>query len=209
MANKYPHWYPYKTRPKLAFHLPKSSCKIKLLQFADNSFLKIPQHVSLMKVVERWIQWADMRAKVSKCHSVAIDAPTGKPIDPHLKLDNKDIPFLGQDSIKFLGLPISIPRNKKEYKENLMSLLKRMLKIIDDTVDISESEGGFQIPSLITLYQRLQVCHCVQLLTSPDSCVHNIPEAKLRKEDTAIRMKFTDLQVRNSLCGTHLFTGNN
>ena len=74
-----------------------------------------------------------------------------------------------------------------------MSLLKRMLKIIDDTVVILESEGGFQIPSLITLYQRLQVCHYVQLLTCPDSCVHNIVEAKLCKEDTAIRMRSSQI----------------
>ena len=85
-----------------------------------------------------------------------------------------------------------------------------MLKIIDDTVVISESEGGCQIPSLITLYQRLQVCHYVQLLTCPDSCVHNIAEAKLCKEDTAIRMKFTDLQLKSGTVyvRTHLFTGN-
>ena len=66
---------------------------------------------------------------------------------------------------------------------------------------LSKCEGGLQIPSLITLYQHLQVSHYAQLLTSPDACVRNIVESRLWKEDMAHRMKFRPaVEVRNSLC---------
>ena len=125
-----------KTRSELGFNFPKSSHKLNLLQFANDSCLIAKDSSacqSLLNVVERWLQWAGMRAEVPKCHSVAIHASTGKPTDPHLKLDNKNIPFLGRKSIRFLGLSISIPSNTKERKENLVSVLEKMLKIKYDT----------------------------------------------------------------------------
>ena len=66
-----------KMRSELGFNLPKSSHKLNLLQVADDSCLIAKDSSacqSLLNVVERWLQWAGMRAKVSKCHSVAIDA---------------------------------------------------------------------------------------------------------------------------------------
>ena len=124
-----------KTKSELGFNLPNSSHKLNLLQFADDSCLIAKDSSacqSLLRVVEKWLLWAGMKAKVPKCHSVAIEASTGKPIDPHLKLDGKEIPFLGQTSIKFLGLSISIPRNTNDIRRNLVSLLDKMLKTIDN-----------------------------------------------------------------------------
>ena len=66
---------------------------------------------------------------------------------------------------------------------------------------LPKREGSLQIPSIITLYQRLQVSHHAQLLTSSDACVRDIAESQLQKEDMAHRMKFRPaVEVRNSMC---------
>ena len=42
-----------------------------------------------------------MRAKVPKCHCLALQDSTGKLYDPHLSITNQIIPFIGSNSIKF------------------------------------------------------------------------------------------------------------
>lgn len=51
--------------------------------------------------MERWL-------KVSKCHSLALCAPTVKLFDPELSLHGQPIHFIGQASIKFLGVMLQV-----------------------------------------------------------------------------------------------------
>ena len=43
----------------------------------------------LLNCVERWFQWTGMMAKVPKCHSLAIQASSGKTYDPSLMLQGE------------------------------------------------------------------------------------------------------------------------
>ena len=63
----------------------------------------------LLDMVDQWLQWSGMRAKVCKCHSLAIQSCTGKLVNPELKLAGEPILFIGSRSIKFLGMRIQVP----------------------------------------------------------------------------------------------------
>ena len=44
-----------------------------------------------------------MKAKVLKCHFLAIQASSGKTYDPGLILQGEHIPSIGNNAVKFLG----------------------------------------------------------------------------------------------------------
>ena len=66
-----------------------------------------------------------------KCHSLAIRGSTGKKYDPKLQLDGKDIPFIGDCTIKFLGGPISVPQSPNGQKSRLVERLDLLLQRVD------------------------------------------------------------------------------
>lgn len=55
---------------------------------------------------------------------------------------------------------------------------------------LSKKEGGLDLPSLSSLYKRLQVSRQCQLLTSEDPCVRRIAEDDLQVEISSRRVKF-------------------
>ena len=69
-----------------------------------------------------------MRAKVSKCHSMAT---SGKPYDPNLVLQGSSVPFIGRDPLKFLGAFIQVPPDKQCVKNHLQSKLVMLLEKVD------------------------------------------------------------------------------
>ena len=101
-ANQTRSWFPF----------PQLSPPGQLLQYADDTCITAnspaaDQH--LLDMVDRWLQWSGMRAKVPKCHCLALQGSTGKLHDPHLSITNQTIPFIGSNSIKFLGMSIQVP----------------------------------------------------------------------------------------------------
>ena len=72
-----------------------------------------------------------MKAKVCKCHSLAVQGSTGKLLDPQLAISGETIPFIGNDSIKFLGMRIQMPHNVTANKELLTANMNRMLIAVD------------------------------------------------------------------------------
>jgi len=72
-----------------------------------------------------------MKAKVAKCHSVAIQGSTGHTMDPQLTLSGQKLPLFGNNTIKFLGLPIQIPHNPSAARSDLKQALSRMLQAVD------------------------------------------------------------------------------
>ena len=72
-----------------------------------------------------------MRAKVTKCHSLALQATSGKVYDPKLNLQGGSIPFIGNNAIKFLGTFIKIPPNQHQMRENVKSKLVSLLEKVD------------------------------------------------------------------------------
>ena len=123
-----------KTRTDLGYSLYKSSHTVNVLQYADDTCLvaNCPaacQH--LLNMTEKWLEWAGMKAKPSKCYTVSLQGSTGHTIDPKLKLDNKPLPFIGDRPIKFLGLYITIPHDPSQSRSDLSGKLEKLLKCVD------------------------------------------------------------------------------
>ena len=77
-----------------------------VLQYADDTCLVTDGTAScraMLDFTDMWLQWSQMKAKVSKCQSMAIEASTGKLYDPKLKVAGGDIPFVGNSPVRFLG----------------------------------------------------------------------------------------------------------
>ena len=77
------------TRSDLGFTLPCSSVTINHLPYADDLCVVSSspagcQH--LLDLVQRWLEWAQLKAKVSKCRSMVIQAYTGKRVCSKLSI---------------------------------------------------------------------------------------------------------------------------
>ena len=72
-----------------------------------------------------------MWAKVTKCHSMALQGSTGRPINPQLHLSGDTIPYPANGPVKFLGMQIHIPHDTTNAKESLVNHLKQMLDRVD------------------------------------------------------------------------------
>ena len=121
------------TRPDLGFSVSNSH-QVNLLQYADDTCITANSPAAcqhLLAMVDSWLQWSGMQAKVPKCHCLALQSSTGKLLDPHLSIQNQTIPFIGSGSIKFLGMTIQVPANQSETKIALKTNLERMLKAVD------------------------------------------------------------------------------
>ena len=124
------------SRDDLGYTLPSSSISINHLLYADDACVisNTPagcQH--LLNMVQRWLEWALMKAKVPKCRSLVIQASTGKKIAPGLSIGNQTIPAVEDDTFKFLGMPVRVSRNNKVARSSIKNDLTRMLNTIDTT----------------------------------------------------------------------------
>lgn len=70
---------------------------------------------------------------VLRCHSVAIQSLNGKAIDPHLTIAKEENPFMGNKSVKVLGMSIKFPTNIATAKHKLERKLETMLQIVEKT----------------------------------------------------------------------------
>ena len=98
-----------KADSSLGYTFSRSSRSMHVLQYADDTCLIADGPASCQRMLERvesWLQWTGMRTKVPKCHSLAIKASSGKRYDPRLQLCGTDIPFIGDNTISFLGGPL-------------------------------------------------------------------------------------------------------
>ena len=114
--------------------LSDSTHCINLLQYADDTCViaNCPAACQqLLNMADQWIEWSGMKAKVAKCHTVAIQSSTGHTKDPQITLSGQSLPFLGNGTIKFLGLPIQIPQNPSAARPDLKQALRRMLQAVD------------------------------------------------------------------------------
>ena len=61
-----------------------------------------------------------------KCHCVAIGGSSSRAVDPQLVLDGQPIPFIGNKSIKFLGMKVKVPGDVSAAKQELKTRLKHL-----------------------------------------------------------------------------------
>ena len=122
------------SRTDLGYNLSNSNHQVNLLQYADDTCILANSPASaqhLLNMTSDWLQWSGMKAKVTKCHSLAVAGSSGKLFDPKLQVSGDPIPYVGSDSIKFLGLKVQVPYNPSEAKQSLRSALLRMLQAVD------------------------------------------------------------------------------
>ena len=80
-----------------------------------------------------WLDWAEMRTKVPKCHPLAIHATSAKPYDPKLVRQGAVVPFIGQDPVRFLGAFIQVPPDQQQTRGHLQDKLLNLLQKVDST----------------------------------------------------------------------------
>ena len=108
------------------------SHQVNLLQYADDTCIIASSPAaaqSLLDSTSEWLQWADMKAKVPKFHSLHIKGSSGTLTDPLLTCSKSQSNTLQvAPSISF-GIPIQFPKAKSQLK----SLLQFMLEVVDET----------------------------------------------------------------------------
>ena len=184
---------------------------------------------------------------------LAIQASTGKPYNPRLRLDGETIPFIGSNTFSFLGAPVSVHGSDNKTRSNLLSKLSVLLGKVDKTLlsawqkrllfklaicpcltwDLSvnhfpvswlestlqpiatkflkrwsglaksadtgclflpKEKGVLELPSLVTLYKKLEVAKAAAYTCSRDPVVRAIATQETRKEATQTRL-FKPYQV--------------
>ena len=125
------------SRSDLGFTLPSSSISVNHLLYADDACIvsNTPagcQH--LLSMVECWLEWAKLKAKVPKCRSLVIQASSGKRMTTNLSIGGQTIPPVeDDDAFKFLGMPVRVYRNNEVARLSIQDNLHRMLGAIDTT----------------------------------------------------------------------------
>ena len=96
-------------------------------------------------MVQRLLEWAHLKAKVPKCHSMAIQASTGKRVCPSLTISGDSIPPAEDGAFKFLGMPVRVHSSNDDARSSLQGSLQRMLTVIDETplTSYASSSMGF------------------------------------------------------------------
>lgn len=122
------------TRLDLGYTISTSDHQVNLQQYADDTCLLANSQAScqhLLDMVDRWLQWSGMRAKIPKCHSMAIQSSTGRSTDPKLQLAGGTIPYAGSGPVRFLGMQVNIPHDSAQAKETLSRHLQELMQKVD------------------------------------------------------------------------------
>ncbi len=120
----------------LGYSFSQSRRTVNQIQYADDTCLVGDGPAScqqLLHSMEKWLQWTGMKAKVPKCHSLGIQASSGKPFDPGLSVEGQAIPYIGNSPIKFLGYTIQVPLDTAVIRNKLLDKLKTMLQRVNET----------------------------------------------------------------------------
>ena len=121
---------------QLGYSFTNSSRSLTTLQYADDTCLVADGPSScqtLLNHVDRWLNWTGMKAKVPKCHSLAIHATSGRTFDPKLMLQGASIPCIGDEPVKFLGAFIQVPLDQHRVRNRLQNKLLTLLERVDST----------------------------------------------------------------------------
>ena len=124
------------SRKDLGFTLPHSSITINHLLYADDACIISNTPVGcqhLLDMVQRWLEWAQLKAKVPKCRSMAIQASTGKRVSPTLSISGRVIPPAEDCVFKFLGMLVQVHSSNDDARSALRGSLLQMLTAIDKT----------------------------------------------------------------------------
>ena len=119
----------------LGYTFSNSPRCMNVLQYADDTCLVANGPAScqqMLKKVEGWLTWTGMKVKVPKCFSLAIAASSGRRYDPALHLSGLHIPYITDQTIKFLGGPICVPQTNRVQKNHLVEKLQQLLQRVEE-----------------------------------------------------------------------------
>ena len=88
----------------------------------------------LLDVVQRWLEWAQLKAKVPKCHSIAFQASSGKVVNPGLSVNGEIIPLVDDNTFKFLGMPVQLSKSNNDARASLQEKLSLLLERVDSSL---------------------------------------------------------------------------
>ena len=117
------------------YKFSNSNKSLQVLQYADDTCLVSDGPASCRKMLsftDKWLQWSQMRAKVSKCQCVAIEASSGKIYNPQLTIAGGEIPFIGNQPVRFLGGTVQVPQDQALAREKITSKLTSLLSRVDN-----------------------------------------------------------------------------
>ena len=116
------------------YRFSSSHHQMPVLQYADDTCLTANSKANcqaMLRTTGKWLDWSLLKAKVPKCAAISICGQTGKTRNPHLVLSNAKIPYLGNKSMSFLGLPINAVLSTDGIKEQLALKLEKFLTVTD------------------------------------------------------------------------------
>ena len=123
------------TRSDLGYQFSRSSRRVNILQYADDTCLVANSPAScqhLLLRVSQWLRWSGMAAKVPKCQCISLQASTGMLKDPQLHLNGVPIPFT-LAPVHFLGRNIHVRSTTASSKDTILSKLNSVMKAVDRT----------------------------------------------------------------------------
>ena len=168
--------------PTTGYRFSLSNRQLSTLQYADDTCFtasSVKKCQAMLSATGIWLKWAKMGPKVPKCRSLALQSKRSEQnrfFDPHLTLCDKEIPFLGDETIPFLGMPVTKLMSTISHRESIATRLESLL----DQVDASP----------VTMKQKLKLYKegiCPRLawgsrvLELPDSWIKRELEAKTTK----------------------------
>ena len=139
-----------KASPHNGYRLKEAPIEKKQLSYVDDHTVisDSPDNAqSLLNVFNEYLKWTScVKAKPTKCRSLAFkvfrkrENSKYKPLmevgysalDPKLEISGQPIPFLGEESFKFLGRKISLKGSaveSKETRDNLISDMEMIDKV--------------------------------------------------------------------------------
>ena len=121
------------SRKDLGFTLPQSSITINHLLYADDACIISNTPAGCQHLLDMVQRWLELKAKVPKCRSMAIQASTGKRVSPTLTISGSEIPPAEDGAFKFLGMPVRVYNSNDDARSSLRGSLQQMLTAIDQT----------------------------------------------------------------------------
>ena len=121
----------------LGYRFSSSDMCLNLLQYADDNCMLARDPCScqqMLNAMEEWLTWSGMRAKPSKCQAVALKSHANaenRVYDPELGLGSFVIPFLGNTTTTFLGMPLSPTLSNTNYQEIISANVQGMMEKVD------------------------------------------------------------------------------
>ena len=102
------------------YRFSSSLHQLPILQYTNDTCLTTSSKANCqarLNITQKWLDWSLLQAKVPKCAAISICGQTDQCTNPHLFISNERIPFLGSNSISFLGHPVNTALSTYHIKD--------------------------------------------------------------------------------------------